>query len=114
MSSPIFRKIVSLVVVSTTACVLFSAVVGSKSTGGLDQLSVASAEVKFAQLLPPLYRNVSAGGTWVYPSSAYDIGARDMTCECFNPDSESLFPNASQVSDVVDQGEKSVTNKANT
>ena len=36
----------------------------------------------------PYYRNVSAGDAWVIPSSAYDIGARDMTCECFDPDSK--------------------------
>ena len=39
-----------------------------------------------ASFLAPYYRNVSAGAAWVVPSSAYDLGARDMSCECFNPD----------------------------
>ena len=36
----------------------------------------------------PYYRNVTAGDAWVMPSSAYDLGARGMTCECFDPDSK--------------------------
>lgn len=39
----------------------------------------------FAPLAAPLYRNVTAGDAWVFPSSANDLGARDMSCECFNP-----------------------------
>ena len=48
---------------------------------------VASPKATFAPLLPPLYRNASAGSVWVYPSSKYDLGARDMGCECFDPES---------------------------
>lgn len=36
-------------------------------------------------LSAPYYRNVTAGNAWVVPSSAYDLGARDMSCECFDP-----------------------------
>ncbi|CAL8581303.1 hypothetical protein XPA_007002 [Xanthoria parietina] len=37
-------------------------------------------------LLAPFYRNVTAGGAWVLPASPFDLGARAMTCECFDPD----------------------------
>lgn len=41
----------------------------------------------------PYFHNVSAGDVWVYPSSPTDLGARDMSCECFDPDRKSLlFP----------------------
>lgn len=36
----------------------------------------------------PYYRNVSIGSAWVMPSSPFDLGARAMSCECFDPDSE--------------------------
>lgn len=36
-------------------------------------------------LLAPLYHNVTAGEVWVYPSSKFDLGARSMNCECFDP-----------------------------
>lgn len=39
-------------------------------------------------LLPAYHRNVSAGAAWVMPASPLDLGARAMTCECFNPDRE--------------------------
>ena len=43
----------------------------------------------FAPLLPPLYHNVTTGEAWVFPSSPYDLGARDvMSCECFDPEGE--------------------------
>ena len=34
----------------------------------------------------PYFHNVSGGDVWVYPSSPTDLGARDMSCECFDPD----------------------------
>ncbi|KAL8804623.1 MAG: hypothetical protein Q9182_002431 [Xanthomendoza sp. 2 TL-2023] len=37
-------------------------------------------------LLAPYYRNVTTGGAWVLPASSHDIGARAMTCECFDPE----------------------------
>ena len=37
-------------------------------------------------LSAPCYRNVTNGSVWVIPSSAFDLGARDMSCECFDPD----------------------------
>lgn len=39
-----------------------------------------------ASLVAPYYRNVSVGEAWVLPNSVHDLGARDMRCECFNPD----------------------------
>ena len=44
-----------------------------------------------APLAAPLYRNVTTGEAWVYPSSANDLGARDMSCECFDPGGESCI-----------------------
>ena len=37
-------------------------------------------------LLAPFYHNVTTGGAWVLPASPFDLGARAMTCECFDPD----------------------------
>lgn len=42
-------------------------------------------------LLAPFYRNVTAGGAWVLPASPFDLGARAMTCECFDPDGTYLM-----------------------
>ncbi|KAI4112888.1 MAG: hypothetical protein LQ345_006034 [Seirophora villosa] len=37
-------------------------------------------------LLPGYHRNVSTGAAWIVPASRFDLGARAMTCECFDPD----------------------------
>ncbi|KAI4172287.1 MAG: hypothetical protein LQ348_006806 [Seirophora lacunosa] len=42
-------------------------------------------------LLPGYHRNVSTGAAWVVPASRFDLGARAMTCECFDPDGNHLF-----------------------
>lgn len=42
------------------------------------------------QLLPPLHRSISIGKNWVFPASDHDIGAREMACECFDPERKSL------------------------
>ncbi|KAL9008200.1 MAG: hypothetical protein Q9173_006653 [Seirophora scorigena] len=42
-------------------------------------------------LLPGYHRNVSTGAAWVVPASRFDLGARAMTCECFDPDGNDLF-----------------------
>ena len=44
------------------------------------------SNVTFSALLAPVHHNVSAGSAWVYPSSDHDIGAKDMSCECFDPE----------------------------
>ena len=36
-------------------------------------------------LSAPYYRSISPGAAWVIPRSIFDLGARDMTCECFDP-----------------------------
>lgn len=38
-----------------------------------------------AALLAPVYRNLSTDDVWVYPNSSFDLGARSMNCECFDP-----------------------------
>lgn len=43
-----------------------------------------------ATLLAPIYRNVTADDVWVYPNSSFDLGARSMTCECFDPSGMSM------------------------
>ena len=40
------------------------------------------------ELLPPFYNNVTAGDAWVFPSSNFDLGAKGMGCECFDPTSK--------------------------
>lgn len=37
-------------------------------------------------LWAPYYRNISAGGAWMIPSSAFKLEPRAMDCQCFNPD----------------------------
>ena len=44
----------------------------------------------YNSLLAPHIYNVSAGAAWVFPSSANDLGARGMSCECFNPNGMSF------------------------
>ena len=40
---------------------------------------------EYGSLLAPVYRGVETGHAWVYPKSSFDLGARSMTCECFDP-----------------------------
>ena len=37
----------------------------------------------------PYYRNTTAGAVWVVPDSPFDIGARSMSCECFESNGKS-------------------------
>jgi len=39
----------------------------------------------------PYFRNVSAGDAWVMPGT-FDLGARSMLCECFDPSRMYPFP----------------------
>lgn len=41
-------------------------------------------------LSAPYHHNVTNGSVWVIPSSVFDLGARDMSCECFDPDRKHL------------------------
>lgn len=45
-----------------------------------------------ATLLAPIYRNLSTDDVWVYPNSSFDLGARSMNCECFDPSGISVHP----------------------
>ena len=40
-------------------------------------------------LLAPVYRPVEIGNAWVFPNSSFDLGARSMSCECFDPSGSS-------------------------
>lgn len=48
--------------------------------------SPTNISVNASLLLAPFCRNVAAGGAWVLPASPFDLEARAMTCECFDPD----------------------------
>lgn len=48
--------------------------------------SPTNTSANVSLLLAPSYRNVTAGGAWILPASPFDLGARAMTCECFDPD----------------------------
>ena len=50
------------------------------ATGG-----ISTNHSKYASLLAPVYREAEAGDVWVYPNSSFDLGARAMSCECFDP-----------------------------
>lgn len=39
-----------------------------------------------SSLSAPFYRGVVTGAAWAMPASAFDLGGRSMTCECFDPD----------------------------
>ena len=65
--------------------------INSSSIALATQAFTSNATV-FAPLAAPLYHNVIIGEAWVFPSSANDLGARDMSCECFNPDGEFCAP----------------------
>lgn len=41
-------------------------------------------------LWAPYYRNISAGGAWMIPTSAYDLEPRASECQCFNPNGTDL------------------------
>lgn len=51
----------------------------------------------FSPLLPPLNRAVTPGLAWVYPSSPNDLGARSMSCECFDPGDQCCMPTSKLV-----------------
>lgn len=73
------------------SCVFVARVLGTSHT--VDSASTASPPVNAGSiasagiaLLAPLYRAGNVGQAWVFPSSAFDLGARSMGCECFNPE----------------------------
>ncbi len=51
----------------------------------------------FANLLAPVFREVETGNAWVFPNSSFDLGARSMTCECFDPSGESSRTDGTRV-----------------
>ena len=38
-------------------------------------------------LMAPLFHSISMGPAWIVPTS-FDVGARSMSCECFDPSRE--------------------------
>lgn len=79
----------------TTSALAIAALYNTKP-GGFPQFGSMSSNNNLTSNLTnftipsaPLYNNVSAGGAWVIPASNYDLGARAMTCECFDPNRES-------------------------
>lgn len=48
-------------------------------------------------LLPAYHRNTTAGAAWVIPASPFDLGARSMTCECFDPDETCCMPSSTDI-----------------
>ena len=73
---------------TTTFNLLLSAFASNNTSSALLAHPSTSNATIFAPLAAPLYRNVTAGDAWVFPSSPNDLGARDMSCECFNPGGE--------------------------
>ncbi|KAK4694599.1 hypothetical protein P7C71_g3006, partial [Lecanoromycetidae sp. Uapishka_2] len=51
----------------------------------------------FSPLLPPLNPPITPGLAWVYPSSPNDLGARSMSCECFDPGNQCCMPNSTLI-----------------
>ncbi len=43
-----------------------------------------TSNASIAIVAAPYFRNVSAGDAWVMPGT-FDLGARSMLCECFDP-----------------------------
>lgn len=75
-----------LVILTVLLCLTFSCYcLAEVFTGNLSSL-VGSAKNVSSGFIAPYYHNVSVGNVWVLPSSKYDLGARGMTCECFDPD----------------------------
>lgn len=57
------------------------------SSTGLFNHSVqvnTTSNASIAIVAAPYFRNVSAGDAWVIPGT-FDLGARSMLCECFDP-----------------------------
>ena len=73
-----------LLVFTHTADALTSAL--NNHDGYIRNISTVSNSSISGFLLPGYYRNTTPGAAWVMPASPFDLGARDMTCECFDPD----------------------------
>jgi len=56
------------------------------STGPFNHSVQANVTFNASQAIvaAPYFRNVSAGDAWVVPGT-FDLGARSMLCECFDP-----------------------------
>ena len=79
-----------LVLFTVLLCLTFSCYcLAEVFTGNLSSL-VWQAKNASSGFIAPYYHNVSIGNVWVLPSSKYDLGARDMTCECFDPGRKSV------------------------
>ena len=73
------------VLITVFLCLTFSCYsLAEVFTGNLSSIVWPAKNIS-SGFIAPYYHNVSAGDVWVVPSSKYDLGARDMTCECFDP-----------------------------
>ncbi|KAF6233889.1 hypothetical protein HO173_008101 [Letharia columbiana] len=81
----------------TTSNVLTPTFPSNTSSSALLTHAFASNTTIFAPLTAPIYRNVTPGDVWVFPSSANDLGARQVSCECFNPDDQCCIAASSSV-----------------
>lgn len=87
-----FFLVVAVDSINTTTCKVTSQAFASNTSSSATLIQGFTSNVTFfAPLAAPLYHNITVGEAWVYPSSANDLGARDMSCECFNPDGEFHF-----------------------
>lgn len=71
---------------STSATFPHTFASNTSTSSAIQPHAFASNTTVYALLVAPIYRNVTAGDAWVFPSSANDLGARSMACECFSPD----------------------------
>jgi len=75
------------------------------TTANLRTEGLLNESAKFAPLLPPLYRHVSAGGAWIFnnhenigngnSSARKKLAASDLSCECFDPGGMFSFSSSS-------------------
>ena len=66
------------------------------SFSNFTSLTNLTGNVTKSTVSAPYFRNVSAGDAWVVPSSAFDLGARYVNCECFDPSRKLLLALLSQ------------------
>ena len=57
----------------------------------------SNSSVNTSDILPGLHRSVSLGHVWNYSESLYDLGARSIGCECFNPGDQCCVPTSKLV-----------------
>ncbi|KAM0799925.1 hypothetical protein BDR22DRAFT_272021 [Usnea florida] len=90
-------SIVTQCSITSTSGLLPPIFVLNETSPALPPLAFTNNVTRFATLAAPLYGNVAAGDVWVFPSSANDLGARQMSCECFDPGNQCCIAESSDV-----------------